>query len=118
MHREWVDLPVWGTLRTRAGAGLEAVDLARTPRLTIRYRIQAGRDPLHLWAIWRGSSGKERRCRIWRSFAPPGEWRTDTLDLRHALRCRGEEPREILALEFGTQRPPQAVRLALLEITD
>lgn len=117
MHKEWVDMPMWGTVRTTPAAGLAALDLRQTPLLTIRYRIEAGADPVHLWANWKGASRQARRTRVWRSFAPRGEWATDTIDLLHALRSQAEEPQELLSLEFGTLRPPYEVRVEALEIS-
>ncbi len=111
-----VDMPVWGTVRTSKASGLSSVDLYETPLLRIRYRIEEGRDPIHLWAKWQGVSRKTHRTRVWRSFAPPGKWTIDTIDLLHALRSHGEEPKKLLSLEFGTQRVPHEVRLGLLEI--
>jgi hypothetical protein len=117
MHKEWVDMPVWGTVRTSSAAGLSTVDLRKTPLLTIRYRIEEGRDPVHLWANWEGRSGEAHRARVWRSFLPVGERGTDTLDLLLALRSRGDDPRAIRSLEFGLQRHPHAVRIDALEIS-
>jgi len=56
--------------------------------------------------------------RIWRSFVRAKKWTTDTLDLLHALRSQGEEPKEVLSLGIATQRPPQAVRIGLLKISN
>jgi len=122
MHKEWVDMPMWGTVRTTRAAGLgaaghPAVDLRKTPLLTIRYCIEAGEDPVHLWANWKGASGETKRTRVWRSFGPRGEWATDTIDLLHALRNQAEEPQAFLSLEFGTLRPPHEVRVEVLEIS-
>jgi hypothetical protein len=117
MHKEWVDMPVWGTMRTTAAADLASVDLKRTPLLTIRYRIETGEDPIHLWANWNGPSGKPRKTRVWRSFAPRGKWATDTVDLLLALRSQAEEPTELLSLEFATQRCPHEFRIERLEIS-
>lgn len=116
MHKEWVDMPFWGTVRTSRASGLSSVDLHETPLLRICYRIEEGRDPIHLWAKWRGASRKTHRTRVWRSFARRGKWTTDTIDLLHALRSHGEEPKKLLSLEFGTQRVPHEIRIGLLEI--
>ena len=116
MHKEWVDMPYWGIVRTSGESGLPSVDLRETPILRIRYRIEKGGDPLHLWAKWIGRSRKIHRTRVWRSFARPGKWVTDTIDLLHALRSHGEEPRTLRSLEFATLRPPHEIRIRLLDI--
>ena len=117
MHKEWVDMPVWGTVRTSPRAGLAAVDLHPSRLLTIRTRIEKGLDPVHLWANWRGKSGQQYRTRVWRSFAPRGKWKTDTIDLLDALRSQTDEPAGLLSLEFCTFCPPHEVRIERLELS-
>jgi hypothetical protein len=116
MHREWVEAPAWGIVRV-ASETLENVDLGSTPLLSIRYRIEEGRDPIHLFVSWKGMHGEELRTRVWRSFTEPGRWMSETVDLVESLRGFGEDPRQLLSLEIIMQTPPHRVRIESLRIT-
>ena len=117
MYKEWVDMPYWGTVITSPSSGISKVDLRKSPRLTIRYRVRSGVDYFHLWINWKGKTGTKYRTRIWRTFSLDHRWRTDTLDLLHALTCHGDSPRRIISLEFGTANPPHQLEIKSIEIT-
>ncbi len=116
MHREWVEAPAWGIVRV-ASETLENVDLGSTPLLSIHYRIEEGRDPIHLFVNWKGMHGEELRTRVWRSFTEPGRWMSETVDLAESLRGFGDDPRQLLSLEIIVQTPPHRVRIESLRIT-
>ncbi len=72
MHREFVEMCLWGSVTTAPASGLREVRLQDYPLLTIRYQTEAATGPAMLFAHFQSASGSERRVRIWRTFGPAG----------------------------------------------